>query len=235
MSNVIKEAFDHIKANDALKNATYKYVIHKTNKRRFIFTKKLIISLTAVLIFIIGGIYTYFLPIYAISVDADNSIEFTVNYFGRVINVVNHSSDSSLEVINLRYKDALENILDIYENEDIVITVIDDDAKRKELVINNIKDCFLDNENVYCRGASYNGVEKAHSLGISYGKYKAYLELEKLGSDLTIEDVKNLSMKQIRLEINHLMKQESNETSSDHNGNGKQKGNSKRLDNKNGS
>lgn len=38
----------------------------------------------------------------------------------------------------------------------------------------------------------------AHEAGMSFGKYKAFLELQALNPDITAEDIKDLTMRQIR-------------------------------------
>ncbi len=44
-------------------------------------------------------------------------------------------------------------------------------------------------------------VEAAHAAGVSFGKYRAFLELQKIDPDVTVEEIKTLSMREIRERI----------------------------------
>lgn len=221
MNNRVKKAFDTINASNTLKDNTYRYIINRKNKKNFFTPRSLVVALIVALTFVFGGSYLYFLPVYAISVDVDESIELSVNYFGRIVNVENSGNDTSIQVANLPYNKALEKLLINYQTEDVVITVIDNNETRQAEIIEEIENCFTLNGNVYCQGANYNEVEEARNLGISYGKYKVYLELEKLGSNLTIDDIKGMSMKQLRVAINDLLSIKNDGESKKENGNGK--------------
>lgn len=222
MNNKIKNAFDTINASSNLKDNTYRYIIDRKNKKNFLARRNLVVALIAVLIFVVSGSYLYFLPVYAISVDVDESIELSVNYFGRIVDVENPSDNTSIQVANLSYDEALEKLLTNYQSEDVVITVIDNNETRQAEIVEEIENCFTSKGNVYCQGANYNEVKEASNLGISYGKYKAYLELEKLGSNLTIDDIKEMSMKQLHVAINDLLDIKNEGESKKENGNGKQ-------------
>ena len=47
-------------------------------------------------------------------------------------------------------------------------------------------------------------VEKAHESGLSYGKYKAFLELQKLDPTITVEEIQSMTMREIRERISQL-------------------------------
>ena len=55
----------------------------------------------------------------------------------------------------------------------------------------------------------------AHEAGLSFGKYRAYLELKELDPDITPDDIRDLSMREIQDLIDSLSGGES--TSSDGN------------------
>ena len=50
---------------------------------------------------------------------------------------------------------------------------------------------------------NFDDVKEAHSVGLSFGKYRAFLELQKVNPDITIDDVKGLTMRQVRDLINN--------------------------------
>ena len=41
-------------------------------------------------------------------------------------------------------------------------------------------------------------MEQAHEAGLSYGKYKAYLELQALDPTITVVEIQNMTMREIR-------------------------------------
>ena len=58
--------------------------------------------------------------------------------------------------------------------------------------------------NAYCYCAHPDEVEAAHAAGLSYGKYQAFLELQALDPTITVEEVQDMTMREIRDRIDAL-------------------------------
>ncbi len=61
-------------------------------------------------------------------------------------------------------------------------------------------------------------VEEAHDVGLSYGKYKAYLKIKSLDPDITLEQVQEMTMKEIHDLIHSLSNNNQNDTDADQHG-----------------
>ena len=61
----------------------------------------------------------------------------------------------------------------------------------------NIKTSTKKDQNTYCYLTDEEDAKEAHQLGLSSGKYQALLKLQSLGSDITAEKIKNMTMKEI--------------------------------------
>lgn len=93
-------------------------------------------------------------------------------------------------------------------------------------VLSDIQSCTRERKNTYCYSARSKDVESAHELGLSYGKYKAFLELQSLNPDITVSDIQNMTMREIKDLTDKLSAKENNNASSDNSGQ-KQKQNPK--------
>lgn len=219
MNDKLKETFDLIHADDALKNNTKAFLARKTKgftrpKRKFY--PRMVAAAACLLLFLLGGRWLYFTPTAVISIDINPSIELDVNRFNRVISVKNYNDDgqelsSSLHVRFADYTSAVRQILDskritrlLSENEVMTIVVTGPDEKQSLKILSDVESCTGKQSNTYCYCAHSNDVEKAHEMELSYGKYRAYLKLQKLDSDITADDIKDMTMREILDLINSL-------------------------------
>ena len=230
MNDRLKEAFDKVHAEEELKKSTLKFLSEKTHGygRNRTFRNKRLIPIMASLLFMLlgaGGYFSYFTQTSAISVDVNPSIELGVNTFDKVISVEGYNEDgrelaSSLNIKFLDYTDAIDKIL---TNEDIVhylsqdeivsITVVgENDEKSNEMLLGVTSSTKSNHKNVYCYAGNSEEVATAHRKGMSFGKYRAFLELQVLNPNITVEDVKGLTMRQIRNMIDELSKSQKNTT-----------------------
>lgn len=132
----VNEAFDAVRADDALKNRTRDAVLEQMragqesgvisfsaqqdpgmSRRNF---KRKLLAAAACLVFVclvaFGGYHVYFTPVAAISVDINPSMELGVNCFDRVVGVEAFNEDGqqlvdSLELENENYEQAVERIV----------------------------------------------------------------------------------------------------------------------------
>ena len=65
-------------------------------------------------------------------------------------------------------------------------------------------------------------VQAAHETGLSYGKYRAYLELQELDPTVTVEQIQTMTMREIRERIWELSGDGDSETQPSGNGHGQQ-------------
>lgn len=221
MNEKLKEAFDRIHADDTLKNHTKEILIQKIqgDRKSRVHEYRRLAAVFACLLFVMfgwGGYSVYFTPVYTVSVDVNPSIELGINRFDKVISVDTFNEDgyilmSSMNVRFLDYRDALEKILAdegmeqyLTQNPLITIAVCGTNEQKNDEMLANLAACTASYENVHCSSGSSEEAAGAHSAKMSCGKYKAFLELRALDPDITAEDVRDLSVQQIRDMINVL-------------------------------
>ena len=238
MDDRLKKALDQVQAEEELKQKTKEYVFQKTaacNRRKRVGFRFIPVAASVVLLFL-GGYWLYFIPTAEISMDINPSIELDVNRFDRVVSVEGWNDDgeelaSSLDVWNLEYTEAVNRVL---ENEEVdailandgilVVAVAGENEAQTEQILTGVQSCTVGEKDAYCYSANREEVEAAHELGISFGKYRAYLELQELDPSITAEEVQNMSMREIRDLIQNLTDREGSgnndtETSEDDKGN----------------
>lgn len=215
MNNRIKEAFDHIHADSDLKANTADFVCSKTNqyqKSRFFSYKRFAAVVVCLLLVLVGqkGYSVYFTPVSTISIDVNPSIEFSVNQFDKVIDVASYNEDgeilvSSMNVRFLDYKKALNLLLQnenmasyLTQDQTVIITVFGASDQKNDEMLASLATYTASYENVHCSSGHSEEVTEAHSFGLSCGKYRAFLELQALDPNITVEDIRELSMRQIQ-------------------------------------
>ena len=60
-----------------------------------------------------------------------------------------------------------------------------------------MEECASGQRNIRCHASSAESVEEAHRLGMSVGKYRAYLILLELDPDITPEEVQEMTMREL--------------------------------------
>lgn len=239
MTGRIKSAFEAVRADEKLKENTKTYVTRqicklslrqkKLHHRFAVFAVCL-----ALLLFIGGGYYLYFVPTSVISIDINPSFELNINRFNKVVGIKGYNEDgetlaSALDISFMNYDQAVDEILNNQEikellakDEILTITAVSDQGEAENM-LSVIQNCVSGNKNIYCYSANPDKVAKAHEIGLSYGKYKAFLELSELREDVTPEQIKDMSMKEIRDMIEEISKDSqdnSNESGNGRMGNG---------------
>lgn len=215
LSNQIKCAFSRVRADEQMKDSTriclLKYMEKTQQKNKFHWQRFVALPICAVLICALGfGLISYNTQVCAISIDINPSIELGVNPYNRVIVAKGINGDGeklidSVDVNNKIYEDAVNEIVGYYEtnsnNDNVIVVTVDSESDEKtEEVLEDIEKCIGNSGNgniYYCKNNS-ESVENAHANGVSFGKYNAYLELKKYEPELNVDDIKGLSMKEIR-------------------------------------
>ncbi len=215
MNERIKTAFGKVRAGDDIKRKTKIYIAQKTRcyTKRGLSSYRKILSAAAVCLmtlalFVCTGLY--FTPTVFIDVDINPSLELGLNRFNKIISVEALNDDGkelmkSLDIKFMGYDDALQSIIEnksvevlLSENEIMTITVIETDAAQSADILSGAKNCVNGRGNVYCGSASPEEISAARELGLSCGKYRAFLELRELDPDITAETIQGMTMREIR-------------------------------------
>lgn len=215
MNYKLKEIFNQVQAEEELKKHTREYI--NLQRPRYAQTKARKYShhiyaaaFTFLLVILFGGHWLYFTPIMTISIDINPSVELEVNRFNRVISVRSFNKDGmalteELDMEFKNYTNVIEQILNnesivelLSQNEVMTITVIGPDGVRSEQIMSEIEACAAEHHNTYCYFASSDEVAAAHAMGLSYGKYRAFLEIQSWDNEVTPAQIQNMSMREIR-------------------------------------
>ncbi len=204
MNNKIQDAFSDVHASSDLKLKTFEKIV--SNKKTYPMVYKLSPVFALLVLTIVSVIY--FTPVSFISIDINPSVELEINSFGRVISVkaVNEDAKALIEDVNLTHLSYLEAIelldssngFEEYSDSHTEITVISSNEDETQKIIENINDSsFSSGGNVECYSGDSKLKEEADLYDISFGKYRAYLELLALNPDINVDDIKDLPMKAI--------------------------------------
>ena len=220
MGNRIRDAFDGIHAEDAIKRRTMAYLKVKTAApSRGAHGRRLATALAcfALVLLGMGGWRFYMTPVSAISVDVNPSIELGVNRFDRIVTVEGYNEDGSalaaaVDLQNMSYSDGLNTLMcsdamrPYLGNDGFVsITVIGDTEEKSEEMRGQITACaYAAQPNVECQCGDRGDIAAAHEAGLSFGKYRAFLELQELDPEITVDDVRVMSMRQIKNKMEEL-------------------------------
>ena len=214
MDERIREAFQQVRAGEALKQRTRAYLAQRTRGRPAAPAgrRRLAPVLTCLLVMAVlgGGSWLYFVPTASIDIDVNPSLELRINRFDRVLSVEGYNDDGreladSLDVTFWDYNDAVEAILEsdtlsalLAGGEVLTITVAGSDQVQCGKILSDMESCTAGRQNARCYAAAADDVAAAHDLGLTYGKYRAYLALRALDPDVTPEEVRDMTMRELR-------------------------------------
>ena len=219
MNETFKELFGRIQAEEALKERTRRFLSEKTQgyARAGGGGRRYSLCAAACLLFLLmGGRWLYFTPVAEISIDINPSIELGVNRFDRVVSVEDFNEDGralaqGLDVKYKPYTDAIEEILShdwitalLSGDEVMSITVSGPDGTRSARILSEVEACAAGHGNTHCYSATAEDAAAAHEAGLSCGKYRAFLELQRLDPDVTPEAVQEMTMREIWERIDRL-------------------------------
>lgn len=209
----IKSALDSVHASEALKEKTRSAVMRSAAQRPRRRVKRGIayaICAAAVLCIVFIGANVYFMPTSTISIDINPSIEMDVNRFDRVIDVRSYNEAGAalaetLDVVNDSYEDAIYALLDsetvsgkLDADGVLSIAVIQNDETQGNEILTFINSCTQNRGNVECYCMDAGEASDAHSLGLSYGRYRYYLALREYDPSITPDEVNSMSMRELR-------------------------------------
>ena len=127
-----------------------------------------------------------------------------------------------MDIKYMEFNVALEQILSDQSVEEylarsdlIAITVVCDNEAKNSEMMEQVENCSSSHSSVSCHSGSTEEMHGAHEAGLSFGKYRAYLELKELDPEITPDDIRDLSMREIQDMIDSLSGEDS--ASSDEN------------------
>lgn len=221
VNDELRKMFGHIRAEEDLKDRTRTFLAERTQgytgMKRGVRRYPLYVAACACLLLLLfGGYQLYFTPIAQISIDVNPSIELSVNWFDRVVSVTGRNEDGralshALDVKNKPYTDAIEQILEnetitalLTDGEIVAITVTGSDERQSARMLSAVEACTAGHRNAHCYSALPEETDAAHEMGMSCGKYKAFLELQRLDPNVTPEAVQGMTMREIQDLIDRL-------------------------------
>ena len=210
MRDEFRLAFDPIVADESLKQKTRQRVESALSRRRPRMRRVLIGAACALLFLVIGGYRLLFATSAVISIDINPSLELRVNRFARVIGAEGFNSDGeellrTLSLFYRPYEQAVTEVLGseavsscLAEDELLEVTIVQGSPAQGQRLLDGISDLLSDTPNATCCAVNQDEVAQAHTLGLSYGKYRVYLELHSILPDLTPQQVAGMTMRELR-------------------------------------
>lgn len=212
----IKAAFEEVCTED-LKKPTLEFVRENQNKTEKTSRNRFFVPAFPAMA---GGFFAvilavflplYFFPTVFISVDINPSLELGINRLNRVVSVKGFNEDGEilakkLDIRFMDYQDALNLIL---KNPKITELLAADGVmsfcvvgrnrrKNQEMkILSMLEEKTKTSLNTYCHYADFKEVKEAHHQGLSYGKYKALMQLKKNYPEIQPENFRNIPMKDI--------------------------------------
>lgn len=228
--NAFQKSMEGIRASEEMKQNTLRYLeAQRMKKSRSGRSHGLQYALAAVCLFILfaaGGYSVYIRPVSYISIDVNPSIEMGINRFGRVVSARAYNADGQtllkqVSVENVSYIQAIDLLLEgerssgyLRDDSLLVFTVISDQA---DVILANLDaDEALGAYELLTYTSDTACMEEAHRYEMSFGKYRAYLELAQYDEDVTVEDCHKMSMREIHNRIESCGKHGQSGTQGEH-------------------
>lgn len=217
MHEQFKAAFDGIEATERLKRQTKAHVRRKTFdygrqiQRVRARHRRLAASLVS-LVLLLTGLGAWFTPATSIGVDINPSLELQVNIFDRVISLKGRNLDGEavageLDLTGKPYDEAMQRLLlshglepYLEKGSTITITLTGNGDHAVQMLSKVVCRAYAvaEEENVvYCQ-VSWDTVKAAEDAGLCIPRYLAWQELLKTDPAVTVEDIKNIPMEEIR-------------------------------------
>lgn len=212
----IKAAFEEVCTGD-LKTPTLEFVrenqtkTEKNSRKRLLFPAIPAIAGGFFAVILAVLIPVYFFPTVFISVDINPSLELGINRLNRVVSVKGFNEDGEilakkLDIRFMDYREALNSIMKTQKITELLdsgglmsfCVVGRNRGKNQEMkILSTLEEKTKTSLNTYCHYADFKEVKEAHHQGLSYGKYKALMQLKKNYPEIQPENFRNIPMKDI--------------------------------------
>lgn len=216
MDKKIQRAFEDVRADEALKDGTAAFLHEKlyARARRTALRRAVpAVCCALLLLFALTGYGVYSMPVAAISVEAGETVELKVNAFDRVVSYTCLSSggEDAVDALNLTHQTYGDAVAALVEDssEEAAVSVAADSAEKSAAITAEIETRCA---GVACQAADVETLEAAAEAGLGVRKYEAYLAWKALDPTVTPDDVRGLSMREIRSRIAALSPQDDADT-----------------------
>lgn len=217
MNDRIREAFGSVHAEEGLKTQTKEFIArkakaHSKRQQRILPQSRMAVAMACFMLLLacFGGYRLYFVRTSVISIDINPSIELNINRYGKVISWEGYNDDG-LELaddLHIRFMDYVRAIDEILKtekitaymngNEELSISVVGRNEQESREILANVETSTSGHHNVCCYMGHHEDVNAAHAAGLSVGKYRAFLEVQEVNPDITVEDIGKMTMRQIK-------------------------------------
>ena len=217
MHEQFKAAFDGIEATERLKRQTKAHVRRKTfdygrQIQRVRARHRRLAASLASLVLLLTGLVAWFTPATSIGVDINPSLELQVNIFDRVISLKGRNLDGEvvageLDLTGKPYDEAMQRLLlshglepYLEKGSTITITLTGNGDHAVQMLSKVVCRAYAvaEEENVvYCQ-VSWDTLKASKDAGLCIPRYLAWQELLKTDPAVTVEDIKNIPMEEIR-------------------------------------
>ena len=216
MDEHLKQAFDQVRAERELKEYTKRFLAGRIAGRRRGRLRVLLPAAACLLLILAGGRWFYFTPTAELTIDINPSLQLGINRFDQVVSVEGKNEDGTqlaqtLEVRYLDYDQALEQILQNEQVDELLsgggvmaIGVVGPEGEQTTRLLAGVEACTAERKGAYCYYANQEEMEEAGELGLSWGKYQAFLALQALDPSVTPQEVRDMSMWEIRDRLEEL-------------------------------
>lgn len=221
--NELQKSMNGIKASEKLKADTLRYLEeqrevkgegsraeNKAGNRAYV--RRFALALVCLMLLLGTGGYTFYgSPVSYVSIDVNPSIELGINRLGRVVSANAYNEDgqqilAQVKLKNLSYPKAVRLLLDyetaenfLTENSLLVFTVVSENA---EAILGKLAGISASgNASVLTYVSDRDCMKEAHQHAMSFGKYRAYLELSGYDGSITVEDCHGMTMGDIQNRI----------------------------------
>ncbi len=213
MGNSIHDAFDNIKADPQMKEATKEYLAGRYQKKSSLFANRAFFrtfaAACAMLLLVAGGYHWTIQPVSYVSIDINPSMELGLNRFERVVSAVayNPEGEEILQGLSLKgkkYTEAIDLVVGseamapYLEKEDELVFTVAAQSSQEKVIEAGVAHCSGHiGHSSHSVSADMETVNLAHDNGMSVGKYNAYLQLSEYDSTVSVDECRHMSMSQI--------------------------------------
>lgn len=217
MRERIQDAFGAVRADEVLKAKTMAYLARQRAARaprppvpRGFSPRRLAVAMACLVLLCLGcGGWVYFTPTAAIQIDINPSLELRVNRFDRVVSVEAGNADGQqlADTLQLRFLPSDQAVTEILDSETVSallaqdavlsVAVVSGDGTQQQRLCDLMTACTARCQNAYCYAASPEEAQTARDVGLSCGKYRAYLALQALDPAITPEAVRGMTMREL--------------------------------------
>ena len=212
MEDKFRQALDQIHAEQDLKEKTRQFLAQTQPAPRPHPLRRWLPAVACLVVLLLAGsgAWLYFTPTAVVSIDVNPSFELQLNRFDRVLEVTPLNEDAAafteqLDLTNQDCSQAVEEILQQVTAQDlVVITVAGTGQTQTRRLYGQMQTCTAQAENVSCEMVQMEQVAEAHEMGLSCGRYRAFLQLQALDASVTVEQIQQMSMREIWDRISEL-------------------------------